>query len=358
MKKMKNKSCLLFIGIFFSISYTFISCKNEIKSKEIKSDVSEFNILLQYLEKNGDYVNSSKIPSNITAAAVFQNLNNNIQIIDIRDVESFNNGHIKGASNIRPDSLLSYFENVIEPNNFDTIVMVCDIGVRSAFVTGILRLLGYDNVFSMKFGMCAWNTRFADALWLNALSSKLEEKLETIENPKPEKEYHPEIHTGKSDSYEILRARAQALLSDTIKKFFVNIDDVSKDYSKYFIVKYLPENLNDIGQLKGAYQFSPRKSLSSKTDLFKIPTDKPVLVYCYTGTQSSFIVAFLKILGYNAYSLKYGANGFMYNTILKMLPEFAFTKENVNDFPVESSVSSASLNQQNVPIKVKVKGGC
>ena len=92
--------------------------------------------------------------------------------------------------------------------------------------------------------------------------------------------------------------------------------------------------------------------------MFKLPTDKPLLVYCNSGLHSSFVVAFLRLLGYDAYSLKYGANGFMHDIMLKMLPEVAFTKQNVNDFPVESSTSSTSLNQKNEPLKVKVKGGC
>lgn len=353
----KNNLYFLFIGIFVSISLLFNGCKNKTSSMEVKS-ASEFDVLLSYLENNGDYVNSVNVPSNIDASLVYQNIDKNFLIIDIRDEDSYNNGHIKGAFNIKPDSLLSFFENVIEPNSFDTIVMVCDIGVRSAFVTSIFRLLGYNNVFSMKFGMCAWHSNYADALWLKAVSSKLENELQVAENPLPKKLSYPEIKTGKTNPYKILRARADTILADTLKKFFVSIDDVSKDYSKYFIVKYWPDNFNNLGQLKGAYQFSPRKSLNSKTDLFKLPTDKPILVYCYTGTHSSFIVAFLRILGYDAYSLKYGANGFMYDTMLKNISDHVFTKQNVYNFPLESSQSVPSLNQQSNPVALKVKGGC
>lgn len=355
---MKIKSYFLFIGISLSISLFFISCKHDNSSMDVKSDFSEFDILLNYLENNGNYINSENIPSNIDAAVVYQNADKNFPVIDIRDVESFNNGHIKGAFNIRPDSLLSFFENVIESNSFDSIVLVCDIGVRSAFATSILRLLGYNNVFSMKFGMCSWHNSFADALWLNAVSSKLENELETSVNPLPVKNNYPEINTGETTAYKILKAKAQSLLSDSLKKFFVSIDDVSKDYSKYFIIKYWPENLNNVGQLKGAYQFSPRKSLNSKKDLLKLPVDKPILVYCNTGTHSSFVMAFLRILGYDAYSLKYGANSFMYSTMLKVIPEQAFTKQNVNNFPLESSQGTPSLNQQTNPIAIKAKGGC
>jgi len=358
-KKMtkKHKFYFLFIGIFVSISLLFNGCKNKTSSMEVKS-ASEFEVLLNVLENNGDYVNSDKFPSNIDASLVYQNIDKNFLIIDIRDEDAYNNGHIKGAFNIKPDSLMSFFENVIEPNSFDSIVMVCDIGVRSAFVTSILRLLGYNNVFSMKFGMCAWHSNYADALWLKSVSSKPENELEVADNPLPQKLSYPQINTGESVPYKILRARADTILADTIKKYFVSIDDVSKNYLKYFIVKYGFENNSNLGQLKGAYQFLPKKSLNSKTDLFKLPTDKPILVYCYTGTKSSFVVAYLRILGYDAYSLKYGANGFMYNVMLKNFPDNVFTKQNVYNFPLEFSQSVPTLNQQSNPVALKVKGGC
>ena len=37
-----------------------------------------------------------------------------------------------------------------------------------------------------------------------------------------------------------------------------------------------------------------------------IPTDKPVVVYCYTGQTSSQTVATLRMLGFEAYSLAGG----------------------------------------------------
>ena len=38
----------------------------------------------------------------------------------------------------------------------------------------------------------------------------------------------------------------------------------------------------------------------------EIPTDKPVVVYCYSGQTSSQTMAILRLLGYEAYSLSGG----------------------------------------------------
>ena len=41
------------------------------------------------------------------------------------------------------------------------------------------------------------------------------------------------------------------------------------------------------------------------------------MVYCYTGQNSAPVAAYLRILGYNAKSLKFGANGMIYDDMTK-----------------------------------------
>jgi len=42
------------------------------------------------------------------------------------------------------------------------------------------------------------------------------------------------------------------------------------------------------------------------SNLAKLPKDKEILVYCYTGHSSAQATAVLQVLGYDAYSLKFG----------------------------------------------------
>jgi rhodanese-related sulfurtransferase len=51
-------------------------------------------------------------------------------------------------------------------------------------------------------------------------------------------------------------------------------------------------------------------------DLKTLPTDKPVVVYCYTGQTSAFMAAYLRLLGYDAKSLKFGTNGMIYDKMI------------------------------------------
>jgi rhodanese-related sulfurtransferase len=42
---------------------------------------------------------------------------------------------------------------------------------------------------------------------------------------------------------------------------------------------------------------------------------KEVVTYCWTGQTSSMITAYLSVLGYNTVSLKFGANGMIYDDL-------------------------------------------
>ena len=154
------------IIILFILSQVFISCRNEPKAnqnsvvdtekKETQSvqEINEFDILADYLKKSGDYINSPYCPAMIDAKKVYENLNNkHFLIIDIRKSEHFEQGHIKGAQNVNFHGIVDYFENQINPNDYEKIVIVCYSGQSASYLTSLLNIMGYDNVFAMKFGM-------------------------------------------------------------------------------------------------------------------------------------------------------------------------------------------------------------
>ena len=65
--------------------------------------------------------------------------------------------------------------------------------------------------------------------------------------------------------------------------------------------------------------------------------DKPVVLYCGTGHNSGFATAYLSLFGYNASTLRYGNNRFMYDKMVNQrtaLSWVPFTKEDVNNFDV------------------------
>ena len=60
-------------------------------------------------------------------------------------------------------------------------------------------------------------------------------------------------------------------------------------------------------------QYTPKETIKLSADLKTLPTDKAVVIYCYTGQNSAFLTAYLRVLGYDAKSLLYGANGMIYD---------------------------------------------
>ena len=103
---------------------------------------------------------------------------------------------LKGAVNKRFEDLPAYFETGIKPFEYDKIIMVCEDGQVSSYTTCLLRLMGYGNVYSMRWGMSAWNNKYAKEGWLKGVSGKYEANLETTVNEKPAATGMPELNTG------------------------------------------------------------------------------------------------------------------------------------------------------------------
>ncbi len=56
-------------------------------------------------------------------------------------------------------------------------------------------------------------------------------------------------------------------------------------------------------------------------------------MYCSTGQNAAYAVAYLNLIGYKTSNIAYGANSFM-NKILKEKNWNAFSKKEINMYPV------------------------
>ncbi len=295
---------------------------------------NEFETLLSFLEANRNFINTDAAPALIPADEVKKNFKNpKYHIIDIRSATWFEYGHIKNAANVQPADLLNHFENSIVPSEYDKIVLVCYSGQSAAYYTSLLRIAGYDNAFSMNWGMSSWRVDFAENSWLKNTSDDFNSKLETTSNEKAAKGAAPAISTGKSEGETILRARLEKAFATPYKESIVKSSAVFEQPADYYIIDYNGADRYAKGHIPQAVQYDPNGSLSSTTDLLTIPTDKRVLVYGPTGQETAYVVAYLNVLGYNAGNLAYGGNSFMHKTLKDNNWE-AFTKKDVNMFPV------------------------
>ncbi len=342
-------SLKIYFLFLLSLNFLFISCRNnpdkqkkettqnEVQKVQEEQKPDEFALLVSYLEQNGDFINSPYVPAMISADKVKENLDNPaFLVLDLRKPADYEEGHIKGAKNVKFYDLINYFQNQINPQDYDKIALVCYSGQSASYGAGIMNLLGYDNVYAMKFGMSSWDLKDAKKAWLKNISDKYLDKLETKENPKRAPGEYPVIYTGEKDPKQILLIQAQRALDDPFKSRLVSADEVFANPDKYYIINYWPKEQYLEGHIPGAVQYTPKKSLSTKTYLNTLPTDKPIVVYCYTGQHASFVSSFLNTLGYDARVLKYGANSFMHKKLVEK-KWHPFTKKAIHNYPVEKA---------------------
>jgi rhodanese-related sulfurtransferase len=334
------------LSILLLIIFSITGCKG--KKTEAKQEVvqavikpvtigNETSLLLKDLKENGDYVNSKVFPSLIKASIVNESLGKNILVVDIRPSKQFSEGHIKGAVNKKFEELPSYFETGIKPFEYDKIIMVCEDGQLSSYTTSLLRLMGYGNVFSMRWGMSGWNNKYAQEGWLKGVSGKYEAKLENKTNERPPLIGMPELKTGLSIGTEIGTARFKKIFEEGTGNIFITSDEVFSNPQKYYIINLDRKDKYEDGHIPGAVRYKPEGTLGFTNEMASIPTDKTVVVYCGTGHNSGFATAYLRLFGYDAHTLRYGNNSFMYDKMIRQrtaLSWLPFTLEDVNEFEV------------------------
>lgn len=343
-------------------------------SEDTVATESEYEILMRFIPNAGDYINSKAVPSMVSAEDVYENLNKYL-VIDLRSASKYKEGHINGAVNVIPSELLDYLDEKVAASTYDKLVLACTSGQTASYVTGVLRLIGYSNAYAMKYGMGSWNRTFDK--WSLSVSNKYANQLETKDNPKAKVSANPVLETGHTCGAEILESRARTLLNTPFKKLMIKADRAFSD-NGFYIMNYWPVSKYEKGHIPGAVQYTPKKDLKADKFLNTIPSDKKVLVYCFTGQHSAFTVAYLRMLGYNAYTLGFGANSFMHTTMVSKSGWHGFkASEKLHDFPLitgpnptnkafEKSINTVASKP--VPEKAKkkvvkrkkkeVEGGC
>ena len=326
-----KKTTSYFVMLF--IATTLLSGFKSTAQVNLDTPKSEFGLLVQYLEENGDFINTDA-PAIVLADEIKDNLSNKkYLVIDIRSESWFTYGHIKNSVNVASSELLNYFETKITPSSFDKITLVCYSGQSAAYYASLLRLSGYKNVFNLKWGMSSWDQEFAENVWIKNSTNTFAEKLQTTPNVMPSNGTLPLLNTGKTEVKEILKERVKVAFAKPYSAFIVKADSVFNNPSGFYIVNYVNEEKYNLGHIEGAVRYEPKASLSSTTSLYTLPSDKNILVNCNTGQSAAYVVAYLQVLGYDVSNLGYGSNSFM-NKILVEKGWDGFSTKEIKNFPI------------------------
>ena len=88
---------------------------------------------------------------------------NGIVLLDVRESDEWDAGHLPGAKHVARGYLESRVEGAIGSDRSQRVIVYCASGQRSALAANTLReLLGYENVASMNGGITLWKDRGYD----------------------------------------------------------------------------------------------------------------------------------------------------------------------------------------------------
>jgi rhodanese-related sulfurtransferase len=266
-------------------------------------------------EAGAQYINdNAQCPGVLAASALNANLND-YTVIDIRSQTDYDAGHIPGAYHSSLGTLITDLASI--PNN-KPYVIVCKTGQTAGHAKLAMELLGYGDVYSLKFGMADWHSSLSGP-WTSNCGDNLT-------NPGPEttnnnsglvSNGYPSI---SGDAGSIVETRVAWMLQQGFKA--VSYADIRDNLDDYFILNYFGQadyegtgSSGVPGHIPGAYQFTPYASLGIDQMLNNLPTDKTIVVYCWTGQHSSQVTAYLNMLGYDAVSLKFGSNNLFHSDL-------------------------------------------
>lgn len=296
-----------------------VACDDDNGTEPLPEPLDEAEVLVTYLEATRGYdvqggfvIKSTDVHTNVLTEA-------DQYVIDIRAAADYNAGHIEGAVNVAFDELDAHLASMSPaPSTYDVIVIACYSGQTAAYATGILRAMGYENVKSMKWGMSSWHADFSGS-WVNNRSNARATEFETGASPAKSAEGElPTLNTGFEDGPSILAARAAAVLDAGFGPAKLTNADLFQDLDGHYIMNFWPASLyENTGHVPGAILYDPSTTpWLSTTYLKTLPTDEPVVTYCYTGQTSAYITGYLRVLGYDAKTLLFGANGMIWDKMV------------------------------------------
>ena len=250
----------------------------------------------------------------ISAEALFDNLadgdeSNDPFIVSVRAADVYALGHIEGAINIPWKAIADPGNLAMLPTD-QPIVIYCYTGHTGQVAAALLKSFGYD-VQNMKFGMMGWSDD-ADVVGTTPFTTSPGYPTVTEATVATETYDLPVLATGETEAIAIAIEAAQAMLADwtpvtTAATLFDNMAD-GDDSNDFFVVSVRAADVYALGHVEGAINIG-WKALADPANLASLPTDQPIMVYCYTGHTGQAAATALKLLGYDAINMKFGMMG-------------------------------------------------
>jgi len=94
-----------------------------------------------------------------------------------------------------------------------------------------------------------------------------------------------------------------------------DLPDVADEIGDFYVLDIRKAADFCVGHIPGAVNIV-FEEVAKPENLLLLPTDKPILVVCYSGQTASQVNAILNLLGYNAWTLRFGMMGWRSSTLM------------------------------------------
>ena len=311
---MKRNWMLLLVAVLSA--FIVFGCKD----KTTDPDTNAMEVVKAYMDANNLTITELLSGWIISPDSLAQVLDQNY-VMDIRSgdyhgataadpadgIPDYENGHIPGA-------VSSSFTNIVADAALadKPIVVVCYTGQSAGHATMALRLSGYTDARVLMWGMSGWNLDFDK--WSGSCAQLDHANWVAAPGAIAANEVfdYPEFESDSEDGATILAERVAYMISSGFKSIgavTASLDGALDDPSLYFINNFwTAADVTTYGNIDGAYRINPLV-------LENLDPNKTIVTYCWTGQTSSMITAYLTVLGYDAKSLKNGANSMIYDDL-------------------------------------------
>ncbi len=310
--------------LIFFLSITVVSCNKE----GVVGDSSHLNnkaALANFVEVLAD---TNNFPPVITPEYVYLNGEKTL-FLDMRPDDEYKLGHIDNSRNVGQGELLHFFKYVVHPSSYEDVVLVSQCGQGAVYAASLLQLIGYHNVYALRYGMAGWNKSFS-FYYHPVKYQDNDEYWESGSGPKP-KQIVVDMEKFSGIDW---RSRVASLLSHSVKDFLIQLDDIFRDPDKYVILDYRAQDVYQKVHLKGSINFPSDRPFDNDYLLSLLPENKPVVVYSCHPYNAISLMAYLRLLGYDAYALSYGFHELLHQRAGKPFEP----KDDFKQLPVISAV--------------------
>ncbi|MFP4426993.1 MAG: rhodanese-like domain-containing protein [Spirochaetaceae bacterium] len=297
---MKNALLILMVALVT----LFIGCGAEEAEAPAQTDTQaeettesaapEFSVSEFVREYVADLADSNNIVSMDDFVAMAQE-GEEMYVVDIRRAEDYKAGHVDGAVNA-PWGTSAIWEVIPHLPTDETVYAYCYSGQTCGQATVMMRMAGIDAV-SVNSG---WNLGISRVDGYESVVSTDATEIDTSYDNGVSDEVLSTIQTYYEELAEAAGTPfANHMVSEEDAKAILDAEDESVQ----FVSMRRPDDYAE-GHIETAvnYPFGP----TMYDEMGMLPTDKKLIVYCYSGQTANQGVALLRLLGYDAVSLLYG----------------------------------------------------